>query len=90
MKQNVTAINERFKNSFNAFMEESSQYDNQTNLKAYLENRMTYFSILHNVGQSVLKGEKVELTSEALDQLNNAINVLLSLKEETEAELQTL
>lgn len=90
MKQNVTAINERFKNSFNAFMEESSQYDNQTNLKAYLEKRMTYFTILHNVGQSVLKGEKVELTNEALDQLNNAINVLLSLKEETETELQTL
>ncbi|MFA2595254.1 hypothetical protein ABR772_25700 [Bacillus cereus] len=90
MKQNVTAINERFKNSFNAFMEESSQYDNQTNLKAYLEKRMTYFSILHNVGQAVLKGEKVELSNEALDQLNNAINVLLSLKEETETELQTL
>ncbi|MGN4692229.1 hypothetical protein [Bacillus cereus group sp. MYBK215-1] len=90
MKQNVTAINERFKNSFNAFMEESSQYDNPTNLKTYLEKRMTYFSILHNVGQAVLKGEKVELSNEALDQLNNAINVLLSLKEETEAELQTL
>lgn len=56
MNKNVNAINDRFVNSFSAFMEDSMKYD-ENNLRTYLETRMNYFLILHNVGQAVLKGK---------------------------------
>lgn len=65
------------------------KYD-ENNLRTYLETRMNYFLILHNVGQAVLKGEKVELKQEELNQLKDALQLLAVCGNEMAMELRTL
>ncbi|MEW4131883.1 hypothetical protein [Bacillus thuringiensis] len=86
----IITVNERLIEAFHTFVEDSKQCNESNALKVYLENKIDYLTTLHNIGQTVLRGEKVELSLEVVNQLNHAIEILSTYKEEAEEELNAL